>query len=293
MKQSEFLLMDRIQKIQQIDKNFDLRNNAYISFSGGKDSVVLSWLIDKALLNNEIPRVYCNTGIELNEIVKFVKEQQKKDSRIKIISSGVNIRQMLDEKGYPFKSKEHSHKLHLLQQGSKAESILKYFRFIENNDKNHVCPKKLMYQSENNLSFKVSDECCNILKKKPLEKWSKENNREIAILGIRQAEGGQRANVKNCLFYKRDKLKKFSPLLPCPNDFTEFIINEFKLDICELYKPPYNFDRTGCKGCPFSIDIQNELDTLEKYFPNERQQCEHIFGKVYDEYRQLNYRLKK
>ena len=35
-----------------------------------------------------------------------------------------------------------------------------------------------------------------------------------------------------------------------------------------------------------------ELDTLEKYFPNERKQCEIIWKPVYDEYRRIGYRLK-
>ena len=31
----EFLLFDRIEKIKQINQEYDLQNNAYISFSGG------------------------------------------------------------------------------------------------------------------------------------------------------------------------------------------------------------------------------------------------------------------
>ncbi len=46
------------------------------------------------------------------------------------------------------------------------------------------------------------------------------------------------------------------------------------------------------KGCPFAINIQHELETLEKYFPAERKQCENIWKPVYDEYRRLGYRLK-
>lgn len=65
------------------------------------------------------------------------------------------------------------------------------------------------------------------------------------------------------------------------------------VDICDIYKEPYNFPRTGCKGCPFAINLQEELDILEKYFPAERKQCELIWKPVYDEYRRIGYRLKK
>lgn len=40
----ELMLMDRIAKIQAINDQYDLLNNSYIAFSGGKDSVVLSHL---------------------------------------------------------------------------------------------------------------------------------------------------------------------------------------------------------------------------------------------------------
>lgn len=74
----EFILTDRIAKIQAINEQYDLEHNSYIAFSGGKDSVVLSHLIDMALPNNKIPRVYANTGIEYNDMVKFVKRERER-----------------------------------------------------------------------------------------------------------------------------------------------------------------------------------------------------------------------
>ena len=65
MNDNEFLLYDRLQKIRQIIEQYG-ENNFYISYSGGKDSTVLHNLIDMALPNNKIPRVYADTGIELN-----------------------------------------------------------------------------------------------------------------------------------------------------------------------------------------------------------------------------------
>ena len=65
------------------------------------------------------------------------------------------------------------------------------------------------------------------------------------------------------------------------------------IELCSLYYEPYNFVRTGCKGCPFSLNLQNDLETMERYFPAERKQCEIIWKPVYDEYRRLGYRLKK
>ena len=69
-------------------------------------------------------------------------------------------------------------------------------------------------------------------------------------------------------------------------------IREREIRLCKLYYPPYNFERTGCKGCPYNIKIQEELDTLERLLPNERKQCEIIWQPVYEEYRKRKYRLK-
>ncbi len=93
--------------------------------------------------------------------------------------------------------------------------------------------------------------------------------------------------------WKTKKRFNFQPLIPVTKAWEDWFIEKYNIEICDIYKPPYNFERTGCKGCPFDIHIQRELDTLEKYFPSERKQCELILKPVYDEYRRLGYRLKK
>jgi len=77
MTENEFLLQDRIAKIKSVINQYG-EENFYISFSGGMDSVVLSALVDMAIPNNQIPRVYANTGIELNMIRDFVIDLSKK-----------------------------------------------------------------------------------------------------------------------------------------------------------------------------------------------------------------------
>ena len=66
-----------------------------------------------------------------------------------------------------------------------------------------------------------------------------------------------------------------------------------RVELCDLYKPPFNFKRTGCKGCPFSLDLQEQLEIMEKYLPNEKKQCEVIWEPIYEEYRKIGYRLQE
>lgn len=76
MTENEFLLQDRLNAIRDTVKKYG-EENFYISFSGGKDSTVVHYLIDMALPDNRIPRVFINTGIEYNAIVEFVRERER------------------------------------------------------------------------------------------------------------------------------------------------------------------------------------------------------------------------
>ena len=290
--EEEFILTDRLQKIRAIITNFG-EKNFYIAFSGGKDSTVLSSLVDLALPDNDIPRVYADTGIELNMIRDFVYKLKEKDKRIKIIKPSVPIIKSLEEDGFPFKSKNHAHHVERFNRIGMCPSVKSYLGEGKWGKK-HQCPKILRYQFDDDFKDRllISDKCCVNLKEKPLEKWSKEHKKPYAIVGIRKDEGGRRENAV-CTLFVNNKLKRFQPLSVVEKAWEDWFIQEYNIEICPIYLPPYNFDRTGCKGCPFSRNLQQELDTLEKHFPEEKKQCEILWKPVYDEYRRLNYRLKK
>ena len=287
---NEFLLQDRLQKIRQVINKYG-EENFYISFSGGKDSTVLSALVDMALPDNKIPRVYANTGIELNMIRDFVFDMAKTDDRVVVIKPSVPIKTMLEREGYPFKSKEHSHYVDVFQRNGWTKTSQRYMYPTEERE-HYRCPKILRYQFEEGTNLKISDKCCKRLKEEPLTKWQKENNKPYSIIGIMRAEGGRR-NRAQCLAFQGKKLKAFQPLAPITEVWEEWFIKTYNIKICDIYYPPYNFDRTGCKGCPFALDLQKELVTLERFFPKERAQCEIIWKPVYDEYRRFGYRLRK
>lgn len=127
------------------------------------------------------------------------------------------------------------------------------------------------------------------MKEKPLDKWGKQNLKKYSILGLMREEGGGRS-YSQCLAFQGKKLKAFQPLAPLTKEWEDWFIEEYNIQLAPLYYPPYNFYRTGCKGCPFNITLQRELDTLDKYFPKERAQCERIWQPVYEEYRRIGYR---
>ena len=292
---NEFLLQDRLQKIRQIINKYG-EENFYLSFSGGKDSTVLSALIDMALPKNRIPRVYANTGIEYRLILDFVEREREREHswELIILNPSVPIKPTLEKEGYPFKSKRHSKYVDEFQRLGRCKTVVKYLGESKDTEpwsQMLLCPKKLRYQFEESFNIRVSDKCCKRMKEEPLGKWAKENNKAYTINGIMRSEGGRRFNAQ-CLAFMGDKLKAFQPLAPMTKEWEEWFIEKYNIELSKIYLPPYNLERTGCKGCPFARHLQDELDTLERYFPEERKQCEIIWKPVYDEYRRLNYRLK-
>ena len=284
----DLLLKDRLRYIRDINFIHHLDKNAVIFFSGGLDSMVMHTMIDMALPGNSIPRVYINTGIEYQLMIEFVTKLAEKDNRIEIIKPTRNIKQMLEDVGYPFKSKEHSLYLSVYQHSGNTKTINRYL----NRTDAYACKDILRYQFTPDFKIKVSKKCCDELKKKPCEKYMKEHGKTVSIVGLRQEEGGLRKNITSCtIFDDWNNLNKFFPLRIVSHKFEKWFVSEYKVPLCDLYKEPYNFTRTGCKGCPYNLYLQEDLNTLENFFPKERKQCELIWKPVYDEYRRIGYRL--
>lgn len=291
---NELLLYDRLEVIKTTINKYG-EENFYISFSGGKDSTVVSRLVDMALPENKIPRVFINTGIEYNAIVKFVNELAVQDDRFVIIKPSNPIKETLERYGYPFKSKEHAKKVHEYRTMHHLSPYIQRYLRGCNEDGTHSCfkcPDVLQYQFTEENTLNISHLCCNKLKKEPAHKWAKETGKSIVITGIRAEEGGARVQV-GCIIKKGDSIVKFHPLIKVNDEWENWFIQKEKIQLCELYYEPYNFERTGCKGCPFALNLQDQLETMERYLPAERKQCEYIWKPVYEEYRRLGYRLKK
>lgn len=287
----EFELSDRITKIKSMNELYNIEENAFISFSGGKDSTVLSRIIDEALPGNKIPRVFFNTGMEYHEILRFVRQKASEDNRFIIYNSSVNIRTMLETKGYPFKSKEFAQKMYTYQRSGYCKTVTDYLGTTGNKAKTFCCPEKLKPCFTSDFTLKVSDKCCKELKKKISEKWSKDNDRPIVITGMIRGEGGVRKSKTACTVFNEGKLHKFHPLFPVSKDFIDKAISIYGIELCKLYKAPYNFERTGCKGCPFNMKLKEQLEIMKELLPEEYKQCWILWGKVYKEYERLNYRL--
>ena len=217
----------------------------------------------------------------------YIQELAKTDDRFIIVNQTRNIKQTLNTYGYPFKSKEFSLRVEQYNTGHNSNFIKKYLN-PETMPK-FKCPDILRYMFENRGKYNVSNKCCYKLKKDLAHKWQRANNKTVTITGMRNEEGGNRERL-TCLTSNNTK---FHPLVVVSEEWEEQFIEHFKIKLCKLYYPPYNFHRTGCKGCPYNLHIQDDLDVMFKLLPNEYKQCLHLWGYVYDEYIRIGYRLKQ
>ena len=105
--------------------------------------------------------------------------------------------------------------------------------------------------------------------------------------------GGFLEPTEGQVIFDGDVVTKFHPLKPLKADFIDWFIDKYDIKLCELYYEPYNFVRTGCVLCPYNQKLRDDMIKVKKLLPTEYKKAEIIWGKVYDEYRRVGYRLNK
>ena len=156
-----------------------------------------------------------------------------------------------------------------------------------------IVPNALKYQFEPEYARTHfwSDKCCYLFKKSIFKEWELTTGRTNCFTGQRKDEGGNRSGLK-CISQGMNG-KHFNILMPVSDEWEEMFIKKYNIELCELYLPPYNFKRTGCLFCPYSLDLQEQLDRMNEISPNVCKQAESIWKPVFEEMRRIGYRLRK
>lgn len=158
-------------------------DNVYVSFSGGKDSTVLSHLVkeveEEYPEHKAIPLVFCNTGLEYPELVNFVKKQRD----LVMIRPKLSFKEVIEKWGYPCVSKETSERIYAYRNYNISDERRK--SLINSPNAYRRIPKKWQYLI--NADFEVNSMCCKVMKKRPFHKYAKETGR-FPILGTMAQE---------------------------------------------------------------------------------------------------------
>lgn len=239
----------------------------YISYSGGKDSTVLSH-IAKQLYPN-ILHLFANTTNEYPETLKHV-QWEKNENRTNIITvlpidtqgDIWTFKKVVETYGYPMFSKRISNAIRTYQHARTERTKQNSIDYINNNFKKYEKYKELP----------ISDKCCDKLKKEPLRRKAKELGMDCVILGVLASESYQREKdwlENGCNVFFKFKDNQCKPLsFWTEEDILEYI-EKYQVKISKLYDMGYK--RNGCMYCGFGVQLEqpetNRFKMLKKTHP--------------------------
>ena len=186
----------------------------YVSFSGGKDSIVLKHIVDN--MYDDVPSVFVDTGLEypeIKELINDIKNNKYKkfgfNNNIEVLRPEKSFNQVIKEYGYPVISKEVAQVIaeskKILKSLNKKEIKYSYsyrrLKGLGEYAKTTVKNKRYTWEEQQALSagypnsdrssyncskyeylldapFNIDNKCCDIMKKKPFKKYEKEHNRK-------------------------------------------------------------------------------------------------------------------
>lgn len=249
----------------------------YVAFSAGKDSWVLAHMVWS--LYPDVPLVFSNTGLEYPEIVQFAKDVKARypDRQVIIRRPKRTFRDVILNEGYPVGSKKVARQLRILKTKQDDPNWANTYRLYDTGikmdgtfSKASLLPKK--WRKLLKEDWNATELCCDILKKEPLDTYSKETGRK-RMMGIMAAEGGLRAKREHCNLFDTADPSSAPMLFWTDADVWEYIrVND--LPYAKIYD--MGETSTGCTFCMFGVDQevgQNRFQRMAKSHPKLWDYC--------------------
>lgn len=279
-----------------------------MSFSGGKDSTVLADIAAQVckMTNYKLTLWFSDTGLEYPEIKVHVKSfgkylEDKYGIEVETVidypkdrnGNRVTFRQVIEKYGYPIVSKEVSRDVGRTQldggigfrTGKKTYSAKALDGELPNLNGKPNPYNKTQWAYLVDAPFKISDQCCSVMKKRPAHRFDKESGLK-PIIATMTCESMQRRSqwLKtgcNSFDMKNPASKPIS--FWTEQDVLKYIF-DYNIPIASVYgeiKQDDNgkyyttgLNRTGCIFCGFGCHLEKE--------PNRFQQLEQNYPKIYD-----------
>ena len=274
----------------------------YVSFSGGKDSTVLLHIARE--LYPDIEAVFMDTGLEYPEIRAFVKTL----NNVTWLRPKMNFKQVIEKYGYPVVSKDVSQRIEEVRKSISRGNMdtVRHRQLLGLEKKKNGEPSEFNCEQWRfllNAPFKISDKCCNIMKKLPAKEYEKESSK-YPIIGIMATESKQRTNkwLKhgcNAFSMKRPQSNPISfwteqdilhyilqnnlQIASCYGEIIEGdqIEGQAVLDGCMSNLTTSKCKRTGCMFCMFGVHLEkepNRFQMMKETHPRQYNYCINKLG---------------
>lgn len=243
----------------------------YVSFSGGKDSTVLLYLVRS--LFPDVPAVFCDTGLEYPEVRAFVQTFDN----VTILKPALTFKQVIEKHGYPVVSKAVAGTVRKLTQLNLSPKYRHKILYGDERGKMGILPAKWKYLL--NAPFKISDKCCEEMKERPMWKYQRKTGRK-GILGLLAAESERRRRLwQKYGCFVNNNHPYCIPMAFWTEENVWQYIEENKLKISDVYRTGVR--RTGCMFCMFGVHREgrpNRFDIMQKTHPAQYRYCMEELG---------------
>lgn len=164
-------------RIKEWYEEFD--GQVYVSRSGGKDSDVLGDIVKR--LYPDVPHVFVNTGLEHDSVMKHGINISDE-----VIRPEMRFDDVIFKYGYPIISKEVSQTIYEARKYDVLTGIYIYrmnklngMHLDKNGEKSQYNMEKYKFLLDS--PFRISNQCCNIMKKKPAHVYEKKTSNKPFI----------------------------------------------------------------------------------------------------------------
>ena len=286
-------------RIREWYEHFD--GDVYVAFSGGKDSTVLLDLVWS--IYPDVPAVFSNTGLELRDIKDFVRFTAKRgltsivngkrvwrNGDVVQVRPEKNFKEVIEDDGYALIGKRQSKQIRTLKQGLTEKNKNVYKLYDEGiTSEGRDAPRWKLANKWRFLideDIKISEKCCDHLKKNPTKKYEKDTGR-VKFTGMMAVEGGYRGDIEECnAFHQKEPASQ--PMIFWLEDDVINYIESRKLKISKAYKWQKNEfgetvepeKRTGCAFCMFGVHLEKGTNRFQKLYKRDRRMWDVAINKL-------------
>lgn len=302
-----FNIQDALGKCYTQIKNHD---KILVSVSGGGDSDVMMDMVIRCGGKDKATFAFYNTGLEYEATKRQIQHlNEKYGVEIEVVPPIKPIPMCVRQYGVPFWSKQVSDMMErlqrhgfqwedeplevLLERYPKAQTAVKWWcnGFGVDGRPSAFNISYVRWLKEfiiaNPPTFRISNKCCHYAKKEPAKKYSEASGCDLNCTGIRGAESGaRRQRFKTCYTQVLAGADQYRPLFWFSDTDKAEYDEYYGISHSDCYEI-WGMKRTGCAGCPFGRNWEEELALAEKYEPKFHKAMLKVFGQSYEYRRQF------